>query len=227
MEAPRGVELTGTNGRGAIYCASSATAASPDDREHGHKTRNNETSRPSSGSRTATRNHPPSPRGRDEELKICGGHGPGETPGPIPNPEAKAWHGDGTAPERMWESSTPPHSPSQGPPVEHHAPGGPSHTHETRQKHAPGLGKKCGSYRACHDRPAQPLLMPKPPSWASTPTPNRPRPAPHDNTKRQVTIALPRDRCEPSRSRGRVMMVAGITHIVYAVGCGEGPHSVY
>ena len=105
-------------------------------------------------------------------------------------------------------------------------PGVPSHTHETRQKHAPGLGKKCGSYRACHDRPAQPLLMPKPPSWASTPTPNRPRPAPHDNTKRQVTIALPRDQCEPSRSRGRVM-VAGITHIVYAVGCGEGPHSVY
>ncbi len=78
---------------------------------HGHEARNNETSRPSSGSRTATRNHPPSPRGRDEELKICGGHGPGETPGPIPNPEAKAWHGDGTAPERMWESSTPPHSP--------------------------------------------------------------------------------------------------------------------
>ena len=70
--------------------------------------------------------HPePSPaRGWEEQQKICGGHGPGETPGPIPNPEAKAWHGDGTAPERMWESSTPPHSPSQGPPVEHHAPGG-------------------------------------------------------------------------------------------------------
>uniref|UniRef100_UPI001D029CD0 hypothetical protein n=1 Tax=Bifidobacterium cebidarum TaxID=2650773 RepID=UPI001D029CD0 len=26
-----------------------------------------------------------------------------------PNPEAKAWHGDGTAPDRVWESSTPPH----------------------------------------------------------------------------------------------------------------------
>ena len=42
--------------------------------------------------------------------KICGGHGQGETPGPIPNPEAKALHGDGTAPERVWESSAPPHS---------------------------------------------------------------------------------------------------------------------
>ena len=30
-------------------------------------------------------------------------------PASIPNPEAKAWHGDGTAPERMWESSTQPH----------------------------------------------------------------------------------------------------------------------
>ena len=38
---------------------------------------------------------------------FCGGHGPGETPGPFPNPEAKAWHGDGTALERVWESSTP------------------------------------------------------------------------------------------------------------------------
>ena len=102
---------------------------------HGHEARNNETSRPSSGSRTATRDHPPSPRGRDEELKICGGHGPGETPGPIPNPEAKAWHGDGTAPERMWESSTPPHSPSQGPPVEHHAPGGSSFIPGTQPGH--------------------------------------------------------------------------------------------
>ena len=42
-------------------------------------------------------------------MKICGGHGPGETPGPIPNPEAKTWHGDGTASGRVWESSTPPH----------------------------------------------------------------------------------------------------------------------
>ena len=55
---------------------------------------------------------------------FCGGHGPGETPGPFPNPEAKAWHGDGTALERVWESSTPPHS-TLGVPVEQHAPGTP------------------------------------------------------------------------------------------------------
>ena len=48
------------------------------------------------------------PVGRSEWF--CGGHGPGETPGPFPNPEAKAWHGDGTALERVWESSAPPHS---------------------------------------------------------------------------------------------------------------------
>ena len=42
---------------------------------------------------------------------FCGGHGPGETPGPFPNPEAKGLsRGDGTALERVWESSTPPHS---------------------------------------------------------------------------------------------------------------------
>src|SRR2546423_638403 len=31
-----------------------------------------------------------------------------ETPGPIPNPEAKPSSADGTAPDRMWESRTPP-----------------------------------------------------------------------------------------------------------------------
>ncbi len=37
-----------------------------------------------------------------------GGHSVGETPGPIPNPEAKTHSADGTAPERVWESRTPP-----------------------------------------------------------------------------------------------------------------------
>ncbi len=49
----------------------------------------------------------PDPAG-SAELKIRGGHGLGETPGPIPNPEAKTQHGNGTAPGRVWESSTPP-----------------------------------------------------------------------------------------------------------------------
>ena len=49
---------------------------------------------------------------------FCGGHGPGVTPGPFPNPEAKAWHGDGTAPGRVWESNTPPQTFLVGFPVE-------------------------------------------------------------------------------------------------------------
>ena len=37
-----------------------------------------------------------------------GGHSIGDTPGPIPNPEAKPKHADGTAPGRVWESKSPP-----------------------------------------------------------------------------------------------------------------------
>ena len=89
-------------------------------------------SRPLSGSRTATigigrvvwfRFCRPARRGWPLYW-FCGGHGPGETPGPFPNPEAKAWHGDGTALERVWESSAPPHS-TLGVPVERDAPGTP------------------------------------------------------------------------------------------------------
>jgi hypothetical protein len=88
--------------------------------------------RPLSGSRTATigiGRVAGSVAGRSRlgvgrSYWFCGGHGPGETPGPFPNPEAKAWHGDGTALERVWESSTPPH-PTLGVPVERNAPGTP------------------------------------------------------------------------------------------------------
>ena len=72
--------------------------------------------RPLSGSRTATTGIVAGSVAGRSRLGVgrlewfCGGHGPGETPGPFPNPEAKAWHGDGTALERVWESSTPPHS---------------------------------------------------------------------------------------------------------------------
>ena len=42
-------------------------------------------------------------------LRDCyGGHSVGETPGPIPNPEAKAHCADGTALVRVWESRSPP-----------------------------------------------------------------------------------------------------------------------
>lgn len=37
-----------------------------------------------------------------------GGHSVGETPGSIPNPEAKAHSADGTATGRLWESRSPP-----------------------------------------------------------------------------------------------------------------------
>ena len=43
----------------------------------------------------------------------------GETPGPIPNPEAKTHSADGTAPGRVWESRTPP---------DNHSPARPRHT---------------------------------------------------------------------------------------------------
>src|SRR5262245_47495722 len=52
--------------------------------------------------------------------KSYGGHSERETPGPIPNPEAKPLSADGTAGGTLWESRTPPdtHSrnghPSQG-----------------------------------------------------------------------------------------------------------------
>lgn len=39
---------------------------------------------------------------------LCGGHSSGETPGNIPNPEAKPTNANGTAPDRVWESRTPP-----------------------------------------------------------------------------------------------------------------------
>src|SRR3954471_13671555 len=45
-----------------------------------------------------------------------GGHGERETPGHIPNPEAKPLSADGTAPATGWESRTPPdNTPERGP----------------------------------------------------------------------------------------------------------------
>ena len=38
-----------------------------------------------------------------------------ETPGHIPNPEAKPFSADGTAPARVWESRTPPNNHSANP----------------------------------------------------------------------------------------------------------------
>src|SRR5215213_8681517 len=53
-----------------------------------------------------------------------GGHGERETPGLIPNPEAKPLSADGTALETGWESRTPPDNHSTTGP--HQSGGGPS-----------------------------------------------------------------------------------------------------
>ena len=121
MEAPQGVELTGTNGGKAIILHHPGPGWWPvlrpsDDspRQGASGMRHKTFSRPLSGSRTVTVRSPRDVPGKVD--KICGGHGQGETPGPIPNPEAKALHGDGTAPERVWESSAPPLSHDTVPP---------------------------------------------------------------------------------------------------------------
>src|SRR5437867_8802145 len=48
-------------------------------------------------------------------LTVSGGHGGGETPGPIPNPEVKPSSADGTALETGWESRSPPDIFEEGP----------------------------------------------------------------------------------------------------------------
>ena len=72
------------------------------------KTVRRERLRPLSGSRTATVHEPRPVWFRVCVSQFCGGHGQGETPGPFPNPVAKALHGDGTALDGVWESSAPP-----------------------------------------------------------------------------------------------------------------------
>ena len=54
---------------------------------------------------------------RHEDLvsQSYGGHSGRETPGPIPNPEAKPASADGTALARVWESRTPPNTTSHKP----------------------------------------------------------------------------------------------------------------
>ena len=126
VEAPRGVEPTGTNGRrrhsspfplpcvgvGPRLCCCWIVPGD-NERWNGHEYDVDErfVSRPLAGSRTATVMMPewfPFWSSVPFDYGFCGGHGPGVTPGPFPNPEAKAWHGDGTAPGRVWESNTPP-----------------------------------------------------------------------------------------------------------------------
>src|SRR3954469_12536161 len=64
---------------------------------------------------------------RSEHRKCFGGHSERETPGHIPNPEAKTLSADGTARETSWESRTPPDFFTRKAPRST-APGGLSHT---------------------------------------------------------------------------------------------------
>ena len=124
MEAPRGVELTGTNGRGTIHHASHATRPHP--RTTGSTWSRNaehETSRPSSGSRTVTRNHPP-PAGGKNNRRFAAAMAQVRRPVPFRTRKlrpgtAMVLHprGCGRVARRRIHR--------QGPPVEHHAPGGP------------------------------------------------------------------------------------------------------
>lgn len=82
MEAPQGVQLTGTN-RPRTY----------------HKN----ATRPLCGSRSTAGN----PTGHNS-TRVTAAIAEGKRPAPIPNPEAKPSSADGTAPDRVWESRTPP-----------------------------------------------------------------------------------------------------------------------
>src|SRR4028118_1616547 len=91
-----------------------------------------------------------------------GGHGERETPGPIPNPEAKPLSADGTVLETGWESRTPPDNHSQKGPT---PPGagpfcipGPFLV-APRQRHTPSAASRLPCRRA--DVVAEPLVEPR------------------------------------------------------------------
>ena len=84
----------------------------------------NNTTTPLTWSHVVTTNFPPHGTARAVRSKGYGGHSVGETPGPIPNPEAKTHSADGTAPGRVWESRSPPEHHSRSRPPNTHVSGG-------------------------------------------------------------------------------------------------------
>jgi hypothetical protein len=109
------------------------------------------------------------PTGRLTILKSYGGHSEGETPGPIPNPEAKPLCADGTARETVWESRTPPDNHyNESPP--HHGVGF-RHPHTTNGQHARQRGGPSPYPQRTPQHPTQhhPTLEPL------QTTPNHPR----------------------------------------------------
>src|SRR3954447_11474411 len=111
-----------------------------------------------SRTRLSTANHPAPDNTPGTGDQGCGGHSAGETPGPIPNPEAKTRSADGTAPGRVWESRTPPHHhqghrprrPRRGPDP-HHSTTSTTEQHDSRRlsdaDHPPPKGRVTGLRR--------------------------------------------------------------------------------
>ena len=95
---------------------------------------------PPAGGRAGRKDDDDAPRDRGAPQGCYGGHSVGETPGPIPNPEAKTHCADGTALDRVWESRTPPDSLWVAPPV-----------------HDPDKGSRTGG-----PHPFKPLAHPRP-----------------------------------------------------------------
>lgn len=111
--------------------------------------------------------------------KSCGGHGVGETPGTIPNPEAKPHSADGTAPGRVWESRTPPqqhHTLKAPPPLSGGGAFNQFHPHTQHTNTNPG------------PEPARPHATP---ATTNNPPDPRPRPAPHRHTPTHASIQKP------------------------------------
>ena len=142
VDTPQGAEPTGTNGRrqhhtrpreGRRHQPDCETHACGNEHEHAQAIETRDT-RPPSGPRTVTTTRPAA-QAQGRYNRICGGHGLGETPGPIPNPEAKTQHGNGTALGRVWESSTPPLHNSQGVPHGTRRDGTPSTYPDTPHPH--------------------------------------------------------------------------------------------
>ena len=105
----------------------------------------------------------------------------GETPGPIPNPEAKTRSADGTAPGRVWESRTPPDHTTRVEPPHHTVRGLPAFNAHT-QHELYGTGPH-PTVRAC----AHP--------WAPLPPASEPDPRyGRRSTDRPLSVTEARDR---------------------------------
>src|SRR5690349_17374858 len=88
-------------------------------------------------------------------VSLCfGGHSVRETPGYIPNPEAKPYSADGTAGGTLWESRTPPNNLWKGPLVPSVHAGDQGSFHFSRAHRVPGCARMtCGTEDRSHPCP--------------------------------------------------------------------------